>query len=88
MHQFQSESSDFIVTPINVQQLQNYLSEYNQNTSDFRIEGLSQGFKIPQTGERRFRLSINLYSLIGEENILQNKFDKENEAKRVSGSFL
>lgn len=47
MHQFQSESSDFIVTPINVQQLQNYLSEYNQNTSAFRIEGFSQGFKIP-----------------------------------------
>lgn len=52
------------------------------------IKGFFQGFKIPYTGERRFRLSQNLSSLIGKEEILQNKIDKEIEAKRVSGPFL
>lgn len=80
-HRSQLESSDSIVTPINVQQLQNYLSGYNQATSDFLIKGFSQGFKIP-------RLSRNLSSLIGKEEILQNKIDKEIEADRVSGPFL
>lgn len=88
IHQPPSESSDSIVTPVNVQQLQHYLSGYNQATSDFLIDGFSQGFKIPYTGERRFRLSRNLSSLIGKEEILQNKIDKEIEAKRVSGPFL
>lgn len=88
IHQPQSESSDSIVTPVNVQQLQHYLSGYNQATSDFLIDGFSQGFKIPYTGECRFRLSRNLSSLIGKEEILQNKIDKEIEAKRVSGPFL
>lgn len=55
-HRSQLESSDSIVTPINVQQFQNYLSGYNQATSDFLIEGFSQGFKIPYTGERRFTI--------------------------------
>lgn len=86
MHQFPSERFDSIVTPINVQ-LQNYLSGYNQATSKILIEGFSQGFKIPYTGERRFRLSRNLSSLIGKEEILQNKIDKKIEAKRVSGPF-
>lgn len=36
-HRSQLKSSDSIVTPINVQQLQNYLSGYNQATSDFLI---------------------------------------------------
>lgn len=34
-HRSQLESFDSIVTPINVQQLQNYLSGFNQATSDF-----------------------------------------------------
>lgn len=87
-HRSQLESSDSIVTPINVQQLQNYLSGYDQATSDFLIEGFSQGFKIPYIGERRFRLSRNLSSLIGKAEILRNKIEQEIEAKRVSGPFL
>lgn len=52
------------------------------------IEGFLQGFKIPYTGERRFSLPQNLSSIIGKEEIVQNKIDKEIEAKRVSGPFL
>lgn len=83
-HWSQLESSDSIVTPINVQQLQNYSSGYNQASSDFLIEGFSQSFKIPYIGDRRFKLSQNLSSLIGKGEILHNKFDKGIEAKRVS----
>lgn len=53
-HRSQLESSDSIVTPINVQQLQHYLIGYNQATSDFLIEGFSQGFKIPYTVSQIF----------------------------------
>lgn len=87
-HRSQLESFDSIVTPINVQQLQNNLSGFNQATSDFLIEGFSQGFKIPYTGERRFSLSQNLSSLIGKEEILQNKIDKKLKAKESPAPFF
>ena len=66
-HRPPSTSNDSgIVSPINAQIFQHYLSGYHQNLSDFLINGFSFGFKIPYFGERKFRLSENLPSLKGK----------------------
>ena len=85
-HRPPSTSNDSgIVSPINAQILQHYLSGYDQTLSDFLINGFSFGFKIPYFGERKFRLSENLPSLKGKAEVLFDKIQKEIQSRRVAG---
>lgn len=44
-------------------------------------------FRIPFHGDRQFRLSRNLPSLLGKEDILQQKIQQEIKAGRVAGPY-
>lgn len=44
-------------------------------------------FRIPFHGDRQFRLPRNLSSLLGKEDILQQKNQQEMKAGRVAGPY-
>lgn len=62
-----------IRTPVIVNTYAKYLQGYNSTLYHFLIQGFQVGFRIPFQGDRQFRLSRNLPSLLGKEDILQQK---------------
>lgn len=60
---------------------------YKPNLIKFLTEGFTFGFKIPYTGQRTFRLSKNLSSIQGNEQILYQRIDQELRANRIGGPF-
>lgn len=65
-----------IETSIKVAPFFQYLQGYKPNFIKFLTEGFTFGFKIPYTGQRTFRLSKNLSSIHGNEQILYQRIDK------------
>jgi hypothetical protein len=64
-----------------------YLAGYDKDIQSFLINGFSVGFRIPYTGDRRFRLAKNLSSVHGHENFLHQRLQQELQANRVAGPF-
>lgn len=76
-----------ICTPVKVNKLKNWLAGYTQTDVEFLVDGFTNGFRIPFSGTRQFRLSKNLQSARDHPNILANKIAVELEAGRVAGPF-
>lgn len=76
-----------IRTPVIVNTYAKYLQGYNSTLYHFLIQGFQVGFRIPFQGDRQFRLSRNLPSLLGKEDILQQKIEQEIKAGRVAGPY-
>lgn len=76
-----------IETPIKFTPFFQYLQGYKPNRIKFLTEGFTFGFKIPYTGQRTFRLSKNLSSIQGNEQILYQRIDQELCANRIGGPF-
>ena len=83
----QPNENKAIITPIKADQLAKYLQGYDASLYHFLIQGFKFGFKIPFQGIRQFRLSKNLPSLKGKEDILKTKIDTEIQTNRVAGPF-
>lgn len=62
-----------IVTPVNPQRLQHWLSDYNESDKKFLVDGFTEGFKIPFQGVREQRFCNNLKSADQNLSILQEK---------------
>ena len=67
----QPNENNAVTTPIKADQLANYLQGYDASHYHFLIQGFKFGFKIPFQGIQQFRLSKNLPSLKGKEDILK-----------------
>lgn len=76
-----------IVTPINVKALSEWLIGYDLEKKNYLVDGFTFGFKIPYTGDRKFRLSKNLKSAIENIEILKSKIEVEVKNGRVGGPF-
>lgn len=76
-----------IETSIKVAPFFQYLQGYKPNFIKFLTEGFTFGFKIPYTGQRTFRLSKNLSSIHGNEQILYQRIDQELRANRIASPF-
>jgi hypothetical protein len=70
-----------------VDKLAEYLHGYDPTQAKFLLEGFRYGFRIPYYGHRQFRLSKNLPSLKGNENVLWQKINSEINSGRVGGPF-
>ena len=81
-------STHQISTPINAKTLSNYLIGYNFSAKSFLVNGFTNGFHIPFTGKRQFRLSKNLSTIKGHQPVVQLRIHQELEAGRVCGPFL
>jgi hypothetical protein len=59
----------------------------NSSTKSILVNGFANGFFIPFTGKRQFRLSNNLPSLKGHSALVQSHISQELKADRVAGPF-
>lgn len=87
-HPCLSKKDKTIITPIRVDKLSNYLEGYDSALTSFLIQGFTSGFKIPYQGQRAFRISKNLSSLKGNDEILHSKLISELSANRIAGPYL
>ena len=81
------KTENSVVTPINMDNLAEYLQGYDPTLLKILIAGLRYGFRIPYQGLRQFRLSNNLPSLRGNESVLWQKINNEIKLGRVGGPF-
>ena len=80
-----------LVTPVRIGVLTQYLkiTNYDQDKSNFLIQGFSQGFDLGYRGNTKVRLKApNLRLTVGDETELWNKVMKEVGCKRYAGPFL
>ena len=77
-----------VTTPIKVDQLAKYLRGYDASLYHFLSQGFKFDLKIPFQGKRQFRLSKNLPSLKGKEDILKAKIQTEIQANREAGPVV
>ena len=80
------EGSD-LPTPVVVNSLARYLSEYDKEDSSFLIAGFSQGFRIPFQGDLPHKVPNNLLSAEQHPSIVDEKLLKELQANRIAGPF-
>ena len=89
MH-FSNLNIEDIVTPVDVDKLEQLLvtSNYNEAETRFLISGFREGFDIGYMGPTdRQDESRNMPFRIGNKKILWNKIMKEIKAGRVAGPF-
>ena len=74
-------------TPVKIDRLRVYLSNYQEDKKDFLIEGFTYGFHLQYEGERGFQFSNNLTSALEQPDLVSTKLCKEVEAGRMAGPF-
>ncbi|KAK3086988.1 hypothetical protein FSP39_000072 [Pinctada imbricata] len=82
-----NQNKHLSVSPVDPSKLKFWLSGYNLTLKDFLINGFTEGFKIPFTGQREFRISKNLKSATENPLVLQNAIEKEIKTGRAAGPF-
>ena len=89
--QYQNFDLDNVVTPVNVQKLEQLLvdSKYDPKEIEFLISGFTNGFPIGYEGPQNVRITApNLkFREVGTPVELSNKVMKEVKAKRYAGPF-
>ena len=80
-----------IVTPVDVSVLTQLLrdSQYEEEKSQFLIQGFTHGFNLGYKGSMRVKLTSNnlRFRGVGNKKILWNKIMKEVKAKRYAGPY-
>ena len=75
-------------SPIKIQVLEEWLKSYPcREDANYLVDGFKYGFRIPTLGECRAVTVHNLRSVIGMEDIVQWKINKEVKEVRVLGPF-
>ena len=73
---------------IKIKVLEKWLSTYPRNEdAKYLLDGFRYGFRILAEGESKVFIARNLPSIMGMEDIVQNKINKEVKEGRVLGSF-
>ena len=72
-------------TPVEPIAFKNLLQGYDFDESQFLIDEFIEGFKIPYTDVRKFRMSKNLQ---GKDTILRGKIEAEVGRNRVAGRLI
>ena len=88
--QYKNDDLRNIVTPVKVQIFESLLKEagYNQQKTEFLIEGFSKGFSLNYQGSKRVsKKASNLKLTVGSTTELWNKIMTEVKAKRYAGPF-
>ena len=89
--QFENLDLESIKTPVNVEMFHKLLieSEYDENETNFLIDGFKNGFSIGYEGNRDVKItSPNLkFREVGDPIQLWNKVMKEVKEKRYAGPF-
>ena len=88
--QYENLDLENIITPVNVQQLEQLLreSKYNIKETEFLIDGFTNGFDLGYRGPENIQqTSHNLKFTIGDKTELWNKVMKEVKEKRYAGPF-
>lgn len=75
-------------TPVRWKVLKALLSGYDEEETDYLINGFRYGFRINFHGERNNTLSPNLKSAKEHSNIIRRKLLKEAAGGRIAGPFL
>ena len=73
--------------PIRASILEKFLEDYDQSSSKFLVEGISQGFHLNFEGSRKFRVSKNLLSAHKNHKVVNEKLQKEIALGRIIGPF-
>ena len=76
-----------VVTPVRANILEKFLEGYDQSSSKFLVEGISQGFHLNFEGSRTFRVSKNLLSAHKNHEVVNEKLQKEVALGRIMGPF-
>lgn len=74
-------------TPVKVDRLKPYLSNYDEHKKAYLLNGFTHGFKLEFHGFRGFQYSENLKSALDSSEIVSNKLGKEVETGRIAGPF-
>ena len=74
-------------SPINIQSLNHWLSDYKSRDALILLEGFTHGFRLNYTGPRGTRFSKNLVSARQFPEIVLQKVQKEIDAGRAAGPF-
>lgn len=74
-------------TPIKVNRLAHWLSGYDEDETNFLVQGFSKGFYLGFVGECPGIESKNLNSALTRPEIIDQKIQKEISAGRVQGPF-
>ena len=88
---YENHSLTDLVTPVQVNKLKQLLEEshYDQNKTEFLVNGFTKGFKIGYAGDRKQikMKSANLKLVVGSKIELWNKVMKEVKELRYAGPF-
>nr|XP_008117750.1 PREDICTED: uncharacterized protein LOC103280454 [Anolis carolinensis] len=75
-------------SPIKLENMKGWLADYpNRIAASYLLLGFSEGFRIPFHGDRRPFKSGNLRSIVGREDTVRHKIQKEVWEGRVVGPF-
>jgi hypothetical protein len=80
--------SQSVCTPVKIEKLSFWLKGYDESEKQFLENGFTNGFRIPYTGKRQFRTSVNLKSAQINPGVLISKIACEVAAGRVAGPFI
>lgn len=84
----QQKKTDFVTTtPIQAKSMAHFLLGYDPELTEFLVNGVSSGFKIPFIGQRQFRLSKNVPSFGNHKSIALQKIVQKLHSGRVAGPF-
>lgn len=74
-------------TPLKPAQLAFWLKGYNEEKTEFLVQGFSEGFKVGFSGEVNSQVPKNLKSAYDMPEVINKKIEKEILAGRIAGPF-